>query len=207
MFKILTICAFWCPKPQDNHQGWMAGRSEKKSIERSNESSVSTLQSIEKWSNQTITLQKSSPKRVTCFLIIICSATRLLDLNCVCKLPCPFLANHATMTTEARVTAVEGCGSIERCSFKKAATAPGLWAVLTPGGSTCWMVWGRSFCLGKLTWIFSGTQVTHASFHMENGGIFGRARLTPCIVGMFAGIFFLLLMLQKSARKPPKGWC
>ena len=96
---------------------------------------------------------------------------------------------------------VEGCGSIERCSFKKAATAPGLWAVLTPGGSTCWMVWGRSFCLGILTWIFSGTQVTHASFHMENGGIFGRARLTPCIVGMFAGIFFLLLMLQKSGEK------
>ena len=87
MFKILTICAFWYPKPQDNHQGWMAGRSEKKSIERSNESSVSTLQSTEKWSNQTITLQKSSPKRVTCFLTIICSPTRLLDPNCVCKLP------------------------------------------------------------------------------------------------------------------------
>lgn len=142
-------------KPQDNHQGWMAGISEKHLTQRSNdESSVSTLQSTEKWSDQTITLQKSSPKRVPCFLSILIEYVRQLDyliwtVSTSYPIPVlpPFLANHATMTTEARVT-VEGCGSMERCSFKKAATAPGLWAVLTPGGSTCgWMVWGRSLAL------------------------------------------------------------
>ena len=78
-------------KPQDNHQGWMAGISEKHLTQRSNdESSVSTLQSTEKVIRSNHNTSKKLTKKGPMFPFHpdrICSPTRLLDLNCVYKLP------------------------------------------------------------------------------------------------------------------------